>query len=162
MRILLPVVLLAACGGGPKDWRDQPTESVSGTIKGHAYTIDLPKGMEKSKVDSEYSVDYDYHQDGRVYAPSVMIGWTDKKHTVDDAMKAHAGASEKQSQADGWAFAYENDSRKGQGDFLIDAEKFVGDGALTCHVRVFPMKKGGDGKELIKPAQTLCLSLKTK
>jgi hypothetical protein len=165
MRILLLLVLVAACGGGPTHWKDQPVETVSATFKGHAYTIDLPKGMKKGS--SDYSDDYQYHQDKNgedyVFAPSVGVSWSDKKGTLEDDMKGEKGAVlHKESTADGWIAAYENGSSGKGDDYIIHAERFVGDAAFRCNARVYKMKKGEDVKELVPLVEKMCLSIKAK
>lgn len=164
--LVLPAALglVAACGGGPTHWKDQATETVSSTFKGHKYTIDLPKGMKKSDH-SEYSDEYSYHAarggEDYVFAPSVSVGWSDKKHTLDEGMKSEKSAPVHKDQlADSWVFAYENDAYPGKEDFLIQAERYVGDAAFTCHARVYPMKKGESVKDLIPLVEKMCLSIK--
>lgn len=159
------LAVLPACGGGPTHWKDQPTETVAGTFKGHAYTIDLPKGMRKSDH-TTYEDEYSYHQDkggeDYVFAPNVGVGWSDKKSTLDEAVKREQGAIvHKDQQADGWVFAFENDSKKGN-DYVIHAERYVGDAAWSCHARVYPMKKGEEVKDLIPLVEKMCLSIKAK
>jgi len=167
MRILLVLPVVAACGGGdPTHWKDQPTETVTSTFKGHGYTIDLPKGMKKSEH-TDWEDEYQYHQEvhgeGYTFSPSIGVSWSDKKSTLDDGMKREKTAPiDKQQAADGWIFSVENDSQKGKDDFLIRAEKWVGEGALTCSARVYPMKKGEDAKPLIPLVEKMCLSIKAK
>lgn len=161
----LCIVLLAACGGGPTHWKDQPVETVSATFKGHAYTIDLPKGM-KASDHHEYSDDYQYHQDKSgedyVFAPMVGISWNDKKTTLADEEKNEkAPIVHKEQMADGWVMSYENSGQKGN-DFLVSSERYVGDSAFRCHARVYQMKKGEDVKELIPLVEKMCLSIKAK
>jgi hypothetical protein len=163
---LLPVVLLAACGGGPTHWKDQPVETVSATFKGHAYTIDLPKGM-KTSGSSTYDDDYQYHQDKNgedyVFAPMVGVSWSDKKTTLAEEEKNEkAPIVHKEQMADGWVMSYENSGQKKGSDFLVSAERYVGDSAFRCHARVYQMKKGEDVKELIPLVEKMCLSLKAK
>ena len=166
--LLLSIVLssvLAACGGGPNHWKDQPTESVSATFKGHAYTVDLPKGMKKGT--STYDDDYQYHQDkggeDYVFAPSVSVSWNDKKGTLEDELKSEKDPMvHKESTADGWIATYENGSKGKGDDFVIHAERFVGDGAFRCNARVYTMKRGEDVKELIPLVEKMCVSIKAK
>jgi hypothetical protein len=163
----LPLLLLAACGGGgPTHWKDQPVETVSATFKGHAYTIELPKGM-KTSGHSTYDDDYQYHQDKNgesyAFAPMVGVAWLDKKSTLEDDLKSEKGAViHKDSTADGWVASYENDSQKKGEDFVIHAQRFVGEAAFTCHARVYAMKRGEDVKELIPLVEKMCLSIKAK
>lgn len=163
--LVLGLGLVAACGGGgPTHWKDQPVETVSGNFKGHAYTIDLPKGMTKGT--STFDDDYQYHQDRNgepyTFAPSVGVSWKDKKGTVEDDLKYEKSAVvHKESTADGWVVALENGS-SGKDDYVIHAEKFVGDAAFGCHARVYAMKKGEDVKALIPLVEKMCLSIKAK
>ncbi len=169
MRIALLLPLVAACGSdGPTHWNKQPLQAFDGTIDGQAFTIQLPKGMEKSKVESKYDVEYGYHVDGRVYSPSVSVSHRAKKETLDDAIKSESSVKAptdvlfKEESATGWVYAIENDSYKGREDYLIRAETFVGDGALYCSARIYPMRKGGKAKDDIPTAAKLCQSLKAK
>ena len=162
---LLPVIVLAGCGGGPTHWKDQPVETVSATFKGHAYTIDLPKGMTASDH-HEYSDDYQYHQDKNgepyTFAPMVGVSWNDKKTTLAEEEKGEKSPIvHKEQMADGWVMSYENSGQKGN-DFLVSAERYVGDSAFRCHARVYQMKKGEDVKELLPLVEKMCLSIKAK
>lgn len=159
------VILLAACGnGGPPHWKDQPAQTFSGTTRGHAYSIDLPTGTQKSKVDSGASDDYDYHTGGRTYAPSVSVSWNDKKHTLEDALaQEKEPIVDKSSDAGGWVYVTENSTYKGKSDFIITAQRFAGDGSFSCNARVFPMVKGEDVKTNLVPlVEKMCASLKAK
>jgi hypothetical protein len=159
------VILLAACGnGGPPHWKDQPLQTFTGTTGGHAYSIDLPKGTEKSKVESKYSDDYDYHTGGRTYAPSVSISWNEKKDTIDQAIATeHDPVLDKSSDDGGWVYVTENSAYKGKSDYIINAQRFAGDGSFSCHARVFPMVKGEDVKTKLLPlVEKMCASLKVK
>jgi len=164
MRTLLLLSLVAACGGGgPTHWKDQPVETVSGTFKGHAYSIDLAKGMTKSSAD--YSDEYQYHQDRNgepyTFAPSVSVSWSEKKRTLDDELKTEKDeVVHKESTADGWIAAIANGSKKD--DYVIHAERFVGESAFRCNARVYAMKKGEDVKALIPLVEKMCLSIKAK
>lgn len=165
MRTLLLLALVTACGGGgPTHWKDQPIETVSGSFRGHAYTIELPKGMVKGS--ETYADSYQYKQDKNgepyVFAPSVSVSWDDAKTTVDDALKSESGAViHKDTTADGWVAAVEN-GKSAKDDYLIRAQRFVGTGALHCNARVYAMKRGEDVKALIPLVEKMCLSLKAK
>jgi len=164
MKLAATVFVLAACGSkGPGHWKDAPIETQSGTIDGVKFTIDLPKGMEKSKVESKYAVDWQFHQDGRAYAPMLSVGHLAKKQAMADAITSSKDtAIDKNETADGWVYSAENSSQKGKDDYIIDAEKYAGDGALTCHGRVYAMQKGEDVKALIPLVEKMCLSLKVQ
>jgi hypothetical protein len=162
-------LLVTACGGGdPPHWSKQPLEPVAGTISGKSFTIDVPKGTQKSKVESKYAVDLNYHADrggeDYVFAPSISIGWDDKKQTLDKGLEFDAKKTilHKDSNADGWVYAVENDAYPGKEDYIIRGEKYAGDGAFSCSVRIFPMKKGESVKELIPNAEAMCASIKAK
>lgn len=165
--LLVFSIVLAACGGGgPTHWKDQPVETVSATFKGHAYTIDLPKGM-KTSGHSTYDDDYQYHQDkggeDYVFAPAVGVSWNDKKGTVEDDLGTEKGAViHKESTADGWVVAFENGTKGKGDDFVIHAERFVGEAAFRCNARVYAMKRGEDVKGLIPLVEKMCLSIKAK
>jgi hypothetical protein len=86
------VVALAACGGGgPELWSKQPLETFEGTNDGVTFTIQLPKGMKKSTVESKYDVEFAYHAEvggeNRVFAPNVSVSKASKKETLDDAIR---------------------------------------------------------------------------
>ena len=164
MKLLAISCLLVACGGkGSAHWKDQPIETQTGTIDGVKFSIDLPKGMEKSKVESKYAVDWQFHQDGRAYAPMLSVGHLPKKQTLDESLAMSKDVPlQKVQQADSWIYSAENSSQKGKEDYIIDAQKFVGDGALTCHARVHAMQKGEDVKALIPLVEKMCLSLKVQ
>jgi hypothetical protein len=140
------VLVVAACGsGGPAHWKDQPIETQSAETDGVKFTIDLPKGMEKSKVESKYSVDWQYHQDGRAYAPMLSISHMSKRQNDDEKTTVS-----------------ENSSQKGKDDWLVDSQKIVGDGSLSCHARVYAMRKDDDVKALIPLVEKMCLSVKAQ
>jgi hypothetical protein len=171
--ILLAVLAVAACGGdGPTHWKDQPLETFEGTNDGVTFTIQLPKGMKKSSVESKYDVEYSYHQDvggeGRVFAPNVSISKASKKKTLEEGMKDESDIKSptdvvfKEETADGWTFAIENSSYKGREDYLVRAQKTVGDITFRCSARVFPMKKGGKTKDDIPAIAKMCQSVKPK
>jgi hypothetical protein len=163
------VAVVACGGGGPPSWDKQPLETMSGSIGGKDFTIALPKGSRQSKVDSKYSVEFNYHADRNgedyVFAPSVMIGWNEKHGTLANALEhqdaKHKPVSQEES-ATGWAYAVENDAYPGREDYVITAETYLGDSAFSCNVRIFPMKKGGTTKELIPQATAICKSIKAK
>jgi len=167
MRTLLALLLVAACGGGgPTHWQEQPLETIEGTFEGHKYSIEIPKGMVKS--DSKYSDEYQYKakRGGELYvfAPSLSVGWTDRKETLEDRLKSEKETPvHKESTADGYIAAFENSSYKGKEDYVVYAQRYVGEGALTCNARVYPMKKGETVKDKLLPlVEKMCLSLKAK
>lgn len=163
---LLFVSAVGCGGGGPTHWQEQPLETIEGTFKDHKYSIEIPKGMVKGS--DTYSDEYQYKakRGGELYvfAPNVSVGWTDKKETLEDLLKSEKETPvHKEQTADGHIAAFENSSYKGKEDYVIRAQRYVGDGALTCSARVYPMKKGENVKDKLLPlVQKMCLSLKTK
>lgn len=172
MKRTLLVLLVAACGSdGPTHWNKQPLAPQEGTNEGTTFTIQLPKGMTKSKVESKYDVEFAYHAEvggeSRTFAPSLSISKR-KPETIDEAMKSEPSIKAptdvvfKEEGADFWAFALENSSYKGREDYIIRAQKKFGDVALNCHARVYPMKKGGKAKDDIPAVVKMCQSLAIK
>src|SRR4051794_6382793 len=108
MKRVALVVLLAACGNsGPTHWKDQALIEVTGTADGHAYSIQLPKGMQASTVDP---TEYAYHQDvsgeDYVFAPRVHVHFTKYKQTIDEALKLEKEPTiRKDVQPDGWLYS---------------------------------------------------------
>jgi hypothetical protein len=163
MKLVMTLFVLAACGSkGPPHWKDQAIETQSGAIDGVKFTIDLPKGMEKSKVESKYGVDWQYHQDGRAYAPMLSVSHLAKKQTLDEGLGSTKVNIKADRQPDGWVFVTENSSQKGKDDYIVEAQKYVGDGALSCHARVYAMRKGEDVMALVPLVEKMCLSLKVQ
>lgn len=170
MRTLLAALLVTSVigcgGGGPTHWQEQPLETIEGTFEGHAYSIEIPKGMVKGS--SSYSDEYQYKakrgDELYVFAPNVSVGWAAKKETLDDRLKSEKETPVfKEQTADGYVAAFENSSYKGKEDYVIHAQRYVGDSALTCNARVYPMKKGENVKDKLLPlVQKMCLSLKAK
>ena len=167
-RIPAILVVLAACGnGGPKHWKDQPLVEVTGTTEGHAFSIQLPTGMQASKVDP---TEYAYHQqhDGEdyVFAPRVAVHFTKSKQTLDDALKLEKDPPlHKDVQPDGWMYSMENPYTKGKNSYVVVSEKDIADGALTCNAQVYPMTRGGDedvSGKLLPLVEKMCASLKAK
>ena len=174
MRSALSIlVLAAACGdSGPTHWNKQPLETFEATHEGTAFTIQLPKGMQKSKVESKYSVEWAYHAnvggEDYVFAPSVSVGKVSKKETLDEAIKDEKDIKSptdvlfKEETANGWVFAMKNSYAKKDEDFIVRGQTFVGDGALTCSARLYPMKKDGTAKDDIPRVAKMCQSIQPK
>ncbi len=171
MRTLLAVLLFVSVsggcgGGGPTHWQEQPLETIDGTFDGHAYSIALPKGMVKNS--DKYSDEYQYKakRGGELYvfAPRVSVGWSTRKETLEDRLKSEKETPvHKEQTADGYIAAFENSSYKGKEDYVVYAQRYVGENALTCSARVYPMKKGETVKDKLLPlVQQMCLSLKAK
>ena len=174
-RIALTLVfaLATGCGSdGPTHWSKQPLETFEGTNDGVSFTIQLPKGMKKSSVESKYDVEYAYHAEvggeSRTFAPSVSVSKASKKETLEDAIKSESSVKAptdivfKEESADGWVYALENDSYKGREDYLLRAQKTIGDISFRCTARVYPMKKGGKTKGDIPLVAKMCQSLAVK
>ncbi len=176
MRIMIVALLASAsaCGGdnGPTHWSKQPLETVNDTFGGTAYTIELPKGMRKSSVESKYDVEYAYHanvgDEDYVFAPNVSVGKADKKQALAEALKGESAVKAptdvlfQEETATGFVYAIANDAKPGKEDYLIRGQTFVGDGALTCSARLYPMNKKGTAKEHIPLVAKMCTSLKPK
>ena len=165
---------LVACGSdGPTHWKDQPLETAEGTNDGVAFTIQLPKGMKKSTVESKYDVEWGYHQEyageNRVFAPSVSISKASKKQTLEEAIKddrdikAPTDVVFKEESPAAWVYAKENSSYKGKEDYIVVGQTNVNETtAMRCHVRVYPLTKGGKVKGDIQKIAEMCKSLKAK
>ena len=173
MRIALTLLLVAACGSdGPTHWSKQPLETFEGTNDGVTFQLQLPKGMKKSSVESKYDVEFAYHAEvggeSRTFAPSLSVSKASKKQTLDEAMKGESDIKTptdvvfKEDGADFWAYAIENSSYKGREDYLVRAQKTVGDVTFRCNARVYPMKKGAKVKDDIPLVAKMCQSIKPK
>lgn len=161
------IITVAACGGGdgPTHWKDQPIETVESTTNGHAYTIQLPKGMVKDA--ESYGDSYQYKakrgDELYVFAPSISVSWRDKKQTVDEAMKYEKATPTKKEQlADGFVHVAPNSSNKDKDDVIIATQRYVGDGAFECRARLYPMVKGESLTDLIPRVEKMCLSIAAK
>jgi len=58
--------------------------------------------------------------------------------------------------------SYGCNSYKGKDDFLIRGQTFLGDKALYCSARLYPMRKGQKAKADIPLVAKMCQSLKAK
>ena len=163
---LLVTSVVGCGGGGPTHWQEQPLETIEGTFESHKYSIAIPKGMVKSS--DTYSDEYQYKakrgDELYVFAPSVSVGWAAKKQTLDELLKNEKETPVlKEQTADDHIAAFENSSYKGKEDYIVHAQRYVGDSALTCSARVYPMTKGENVKDKLLPlVQKMCLSLQTK
>src|SRR5687767_1938924 len=96
MKRIALVLALVACGGGdgPTHWNKQPLAPQEGTNDGVTFTIQLPKGMTKSSVESKYDVEFAYHAEvggeSRTFAPSVSVSKASKPRRLDEAMKSES------------------------------------------------------------------------
>lgn len=166
---LLLVLSLAACGGGdgPTHWNKQPLETFEGTNDGVTFTIQLPKGMQKSKVESKYDVEFAYHAkvggEDYVFAPSLSVAKASQRDPLADALAQEKEPTVfKEETADGWVYAIENSSYKGKEDYLVRGQKTIGDVTLRCNARVYPLKKGGKAKDDLPLVAKMCQSLAVK
>ena len=162
MRILMVCVLVAACGkGGGDDWTKKPVKTVSATVKGHAFTIELPEGMrEKAEADE---VRWDFHIDGYVKTPEITVragGWADSIEKYVESEKGADNWLRKEATPDGYIASYENHNYKGKEDYLVYVYKKVGDTVLTCSARVTPWTRGATTKDKVPLVEKMCLSLK--
>jgi len=159
------VILLAACGSGdPKHWKDQPLETVTGSADGHAYSIDLPKGSEKSKYSEEWQYHAKVNGEAYVFPPSVSLFWHAKKETLDEALAADFEKSEplkKEAQTDGFVYT-KREADKKHPTYVITQWKYAGDGAMECHARVWDLKAGEGVKDQLPLVEKMCASLKVK
>lgn len=173
MRIALLFLLLVACGDdGPTHWNKQPLEPQEGTNDGVTFTIQLPKGMRKSSVESKYSVEWGYHAkrggEDYVFAPSVSVSKSSKKRTLAEAIDEEKKVTKdldvvwKEETPASWAYAYENTTYKGKDDYMIIGETTTGDITMRCTARVYPMTKGGKAKGDIPAVAKMCASIKPK
>lgn len=166
LRTYMLVILVAACGSGdPKHWKDQPLETVSGTVDGHGYTIDLPKGCEKSKYSEEWQYHAKVNGEGYVFPPSVSLYWHAKKQSLDEAIASDIDKGEplhKEAQADGFSYTKRTDEKK-RPTFAITQWKYAGDGALECRALLWDLHANEDGvKAQIPLVEKMCASLKVK
>ena len=164
------LVVLAACGGdsGPPHWNTQPLETVEATHEGQAFTIQLPKGMKKSSVESKYSVEWGYRAkaggEERVFAPSISVSKASRTQTLDEAIKSEPDVKAptdivfKEETANGWVFALENSTYKGKEDYVLRGQA----NGFRCTARVYPMKQGGKAKDDIPAVAKMCLSIQPK
>jgi hypothetical protein len=172
--LAVALVFAAGCGGGePAHWKDQPIETVSDTAGGIAFTIDLPKGMTASKVHDADEATYQYHQqnhgEGYTFAPSVSIRKSAKATSLDEAYKSQTEFVSKTTKpplrkdalADGYLFTVQEEDSKHE-TYVVELQKAVGAGALTCRARVWEMKRGETVKELVPLVEKMCQSLKVK
>jgi len=162
MRILMVCVLAAACGkGGGDDWTKKPVKPVSGTVKGHAFTIELPEGMtQKTEADE---VRWDFHVDGYTKTPEISVragGWADSLDKYIESEKDTDNWLRKEATSDGYIASYENHTYKGKEDYLVYVYKKVGDYVLTCSGRVTPWTRGATTKDKVPLIEKMCLSLK--
>jgi hypothetical protein len=168
MRIALWIPLVVACGSdGPTHWNKQPLEPQEGTNEGVTFTIQLPKGMQKSSVESKYSVEWGYHakvgDEDYVFAPSISVGKASKKQTLDEAIKSEKEPIVwKEDGPNAWAYAYESSSRKGKEDYMVIGQTTAGDVTMRCTARVYPMTKSGKAKDDIPAVARMCASIKPK
>src|SRR4051812_18926323 len=160
MRTAAVVLLVAAaCGkGSGDDWTKRPVKTQSATVKGVAFTIDLPDGMRKKEEPDE--VRWDFLVDGYAKTPEVSVsatGWADSLDKYLETEKDVTNWLRKDSLPDGYVVSYENSSYKGKEDYLIYVYKKTGDKVLTCHARVTPWTKGASTKDKVPAVEKMCL-----
>jgi hypothetical protein len=156
------LALAIGCGkGGGDDWTKKPTKQVSGTVKGQAFTIEIPDGMrQKAEADE---VRWDFLVDGYAKTPEITVragGWADSLDKYVETEKSVDNWLRKEATADGYIASYENHNYKGKEDYLVYAYKKVGDKVLTCSARVTPWTRGATTKDKVPLIEKMCLSLK--
>lgn len=160
--ILVLVIALAGCSkGGVPDWTKRAVKTVSATVKGVAFTIDLPEGMRQK--DDGGDVVFDFLIDGRVYTPEFMIKTGYVAKTLDEYVAFAREADNwlrKEALPDGYVVSYENPSYKGKEDYITYVYRTFGDQALVCSARLAPSSRGGKTKDQVPAVEKVCLSLK--
>jgi hypothetical protein len=165
MKILSVLAFAAvACGkgsGGGDDWTQRPVKPVSGTVKGLAFTIDLPEGMRQKTQPDE--VEFDFKVGEYAKTPDVTISAGGYAKTLEDYMKTEPKVDtwlRKDTLPDGYIATYENTAYKGKEDYLVYAYRKFGDTVLTCHARVTPWERGATTKDKLPLLEKACLSIK--
>ena len=153
---------LVACGKGDgEDWTKKPIKTVTGTVKGVAFSIDIPDGM-RMKAEPD-RVEFDFKVGDYVKTPNISIGEGTFADTLDKFVETEKSVDnwvKKEPLPDGYIATYENSSYKGREDYLIYAVRKFGDKTLSCSVRVTPWTKGATVKEKLPLLEKACLSLK--
>lgn len=147
--------------GGMSDWTKLPVKTVSATVKGLAFTIDLPEGMRQT-LDRD-DVAFDFHVNGRVYTPSFTISAGSVAMTLDDYVKFQNKVENwlrKDTLPDGYVVSYENPNYKNSQDYITYVHRAFGDQVLTCRARLTPSSPEGKPKDQVPTVEKACLSLK--
>ncbi len=162
MRTLIIVLgCAAACGGKGDDWTKRPIKTVSATVKGIAFTIDLPDGMRQKTRDDE--VEWDFLVGEYAKTPDISVSAGGFAKTLDDYVKTEPKVDNwlrKDSLPDGYIASNENDTYKGKEDYIVYAYRAFGDTVLTCHARVTPWERGATVKDKVPLVEKMCLSIK--
>jgi hypothetical protein len=164
-RFLGVMVLLAACSksstsGGDDHWSKRPLETMSGTVSGVDFTIQVPKGMRITPRGDE--VEFDLHEHGRAYTPDLSVRSWPHPGTLDGYLATVPPGDHVRAETvgNGYVVSTENPDYPGKQDYLVHAEKAFGDQALTCDARVTPFRKGDDVKGTLLPlVEAMCLSI---
>ena len=163
--VVVVMSALAGCGGksGDDHWSKRPLETVSGTVSGTNFTIQLPKGMRKTERGDE--VEFDLHEHDRVYTPDITIRTWPHKSSLDEYVQSQQNQTfvRKDQVGDAFVVSQENDAYPGKQDFLVHVEKATGDTAVSCDARVTPFRPGDKVKETLLPlVEQMCLSITVK
>lgn len=161
----LAAASLLACGkgdDGPQHWSKRATETVTATVGGVAFSIDVPQGMRQKTEDDE--VAFDYHLGDRVYTPDITIRVASKPHTLAAYLETESAKDflRKEEVPGGFVTSAENPYYKGKEDYLVHVEKTAGDKALTCDARVTRWSQGDKVKDNVPKLEAVCLSLTAK
>jgi hypothetical protein len=171
MKISASVLLvsLVACGGnnGPESWTKRPVKTVTGTVEGIKFSIDLPDGMRQKDEKDEAVWDFLVEHGGEKYSKTPEIRIKSGKYadkTLEDAMKSPVRSNttnwvRKDTLPVGYIVAYENGAYKGKEDYIV--ERYIaGEPSLECSIRVTPWTRGATVKDKLPQAEKICESLK--
>lgn len=151
---------LAGCGGD-KVWSDRALKTVTGTVDGTGFTIEVPDGMHRT--DEPTRVQFDFEISGRTKTPDITVNTDKYAPTLDDFIKSEPNVTNwvrKDALPDGYIATYENSSYKGREDYLVYVHRVIGGKSLTCSARVTPWTKGATTKDKLPALEKICLSLK--
>jgi hypothetical protein len=160
----LALATLTACGKkGGSDWTQRPIKTISGTVDGIAFTIDVPDGMRQKAKPDELALDF---LDGEyAKSPDVWIRSGTSGKTLDDYVKSEPNVTvwlRKESLPDGYIASHENAAYKGTDDWIVAAVRTGGGKVLSCNARVTPWEPGATAKDKVPLVEKMCLSLKAK
>lgn len=163
------LVSLVACGGnnGPESWTKRSVKTVTATVNGIKFSIDLPDGMrqkdEKDEVDWDFLVDIGGEKYAKTPEVRVRSGeYADK--TLDAALKSpmHKDTTNwvrKDTLPDGYIVAYENAAYKNKEDYIVE-RYLASEPSLECSIRVTPWTRGATVKDKLPQVEKICESLK--
>jgi hypothetical protein len=159
------IVAIAACGksdSGPEHWSKRPTETVSATVGGQGFTIEVPKGMRQEAEADE--VRFDFLEGEYVFTPEIVVRLGKELGSPEKDLQYEKDPNvlRKEAMADGWVVSMENSYYKGKEDYIVHAEKKAGDKVFVCNARVTPWKKGETVKDKVGLVEKMCLSIAAK